>query len=85
MWLDAASPAMVFTSHQHREERHDDDDGDLGLPVEAEPHDHDRRNADDRQRRDEVAERQQPLLQEWRAIDEDGDDETKAATEGIAC
>ena len=46
--------------HQHREERHDDDHGGLGLPVEAEPHHHDRRDADDRQRRDEVAERQEP-------------------------
>ncbi len=46
--------------HQHREEGHHHDDGGLRLPVEAEPHHHDRRDADDRQRRDEIAERQQP-------------------------
>ena len=70
--------------HQHREEGHADDDRRLALPVEAEPHHEDRRDADDRQRRDEVADRQQPALEEGRAVDEDGDDEARAAAEHVA-
>ena len=48
--------------HQHGEEGHDHDDRGLGLPVEAEPDHHDRRDADDRQRRDEIADRQEAAL-----------------------
>ena len=61
--------------HQHREEGHDHDDGGLRVPVEAEPHDHDRGDADDRQRGDEIAERQQPALQERHAVAEDRGEE----------
>ena len=56
--------------HQHRKEGHHHDHRGLRLPVEAEPHHHDRRDADDRQRRDEIAERQQPAVQEGDAVDE---------------
>ncbi len=81
MWLEAASP--LNRVHQHREKRHDDDNGHLGLPVEAEPHDHDRRDADNRQGGDEIADGQQPTLEEGRTVDEDGDDEAEAAAEHI--
>ena len=62
-----------------------DDDRGLRLPVEAEPHHHDRRDADDRQRRDQIADRQQAAAQERRrgrsAI---ADEEAGAAAERIA-
>jgi hypothetical protein len=48
----------VFTSIG-KNVMHDDDRG-LDRPVEAEPQHHDRRDADDRQSRDEIADRQQP-------------------------
>ena len=70
--------------HEHREERHDDDHGRLRLPVEAKPHHHDRRDADDRQRRHEIAARQQAALKERRAVDQHGDDEARAAADGVA-
>ena len=70
--------------HQHREEGHDHDDGRLGLPVEAEPHHHDRRDADDRQRRNQVADRQEPALQEADAVDQDRDEEAGAGADDEA-
>ena len=45
--------------HQHRKEHHDDHHRRLGRPVEAQPHDHDRGDTDDRQGRDQIADRQQ--------------------------
>ena len=63
--------------HQHRKKGHHDDHGGLGLPVEAEPHHHDRRDADDGQRGDEIADRHHAGLPEGRAVDEDGDEKAE--------
>ena len=56
----------------------------LRLPVEAEPHDHDQGNADNRQRTDKIAQRQQAALQERNAVDQHGDDKPGAAAHGEA-
>ncbi len=69
--------------HQHREERDDDHDRGLRRPVEAEPHHHDRRDADDRQRRYEIADRQQSTPQEGIAMGHHGDEKTGAAADDI--
>ena len=68
-------PATVFTSIGKKVMMIDDRR--LRLPVEAEPHHHDRRHADDRQRRDHVADRQQAAAQEQEAVGEDGDREAR--------
>ena len=70
--------------HQHREEGDHRDHGGLRRPVEAEPHHHDRRDADDRQRRDEIAERQQPAAQEREAVGDDRHQEAGAAADRVA-
>ena len=70
--------------HQHGEKRHDDNDGGFRLPVKPEPHHHDRRDADQRQRGNEIAHRQQPALEEGRTIDGDGHDKCRSAADGIA-
>ncbi len=70
--------------HQHREERDDGDHGGLGRPVEAEPHHHDRGDADDRQRGDEVSDRQQAAAEEGEAVGDDRHQEPGAAADDVA-
>ena len=53
---------------QHRKEGHHHHDRGLRLPIEPEPHHEDRRDADDREGRDKVADRKQAAAQEIVAV-----------------
>ena len=82
--MPAGSREPGHRVHQHREEGHHHDDGRLRLPVEAEPHHHDGRDADHRQGRDQVAERQEAAAQERHPVDEERHEQPGPAAHGPA-